>query len=164
MEFLSDNSLGVVALVILLFALVLSFGFEFVNGFHDTANAVETVGALVTSPRIGFLGAAATLALARLLIKDPDLYRAPTDGTPPPRAVRSVLLLTCTGVSFAHGSNDGQKGMGLIMLILIGLVPATYALHLPLAADQLQGIAVASKPPHPTSSRPPAPIPPHLAT
>ena len=43
MEFLSDGSLGTIALAILLFALVLTFGFEFVNGFHDTANAVATV-------------------------------------------------------------------------------------------------------------------------
>ena len=33
------------------------------------------------------------------------------------------MVLNCTGVSFFHGSNDGQKGMGLIMLILIGTVP-----------------------------------------
>src|SRR5262249_47381802 len=43
--------------------------------------------------------------------------------------IRSLLILTCTGVSFAHGSNDGQKGMGLIMLILIGMVPTAYALN-----------------------------------
>ena len=41
-----------------------------------------------------------------------------------------LLVLTCTGVSFAHGSNDGQKGMGLVMLILIGIIPAVYALNL----------------------------------
>jgi inorganic phosphate transporter, PiT family len=43
--------------------------------------------------------------------------------------IRAILVLTCTGVSFAHGSNDGQKGMGLIMLILIGCVPTAYALN-----------------------------------
>ena len=48
---------------------------------------------------------------------------------PPPWWIRSMLILTCTGVSFAHGSNDGQKGMGLIMLILIGVVPTAYALN-----------------------------------
>jgi PiT family inorganic phosphate transporter len=269
MEFLSDGSLGTIALAILLFALVLTFGFEFVNGFHDTANAVatviytnsltstqavvwsglwnflgvlassgavafaivallpielilhvrteagfamvmalllsaiiwnvgtwylglpassshtligsivgvglmnsliagqgfgegvnwgkveETVFALVASPMIGFIGAAAVLALTRLLIKNPDLYRAPKGKAPPPWGIRSVLLLTCTGVSFAHGSNDGQKGMGLIMLILIGLVPATYALHLPLAQDKLQAIIVASHAAQPILARAP---------
>jgi PiT family inorganic phosphate transporter len=43
--------------------------------------------------------------------------------------IRILLIFTCTGVSFAHGSNDGQKGMGLIMLILIGTVPTAYALN-----------------------------------
>jgi PiT family inorganic phosphate transporter len=54
----------------------------------------------------------------------------PEGDNPPPWPIRSILLLTCTGVSFAHGSNDGQKGIGLIMLILIGLVPNHYALNL----------------------------------
>ncbi len=48
---------------------------------------------------------------------------------PPPFWIRALLMLTCTGVSFAHGSNDGQKGMGLIMLILVGTVPTAYALN-----------------------------------
>ena len=48
---------------------------------------------------------------------------------PPPAWIRGLLILTCTGVSFAHGSNDGQKGMGLIMLILIGSVPTAFALN-----------------------------------
>ena len=54
-------------------------------------------------------------------------------------------MLTCTGVSFAHGSNDGQKGMGLIMLILIGMVPATYALNLATSSASLQSIVAASQ-------------------
>ena len=59
----------------------------------------------------------------------PALYKAPEGQTPPPIWIRGLLILTCTGVSFAHGSNDGQKGMGLIMLILIGTVPTAYALN-----------------------------------
>ena len=57
------------------------------------------------------------------------LYTAPKGKTPPPAAIRALLILTCTGVSFFHGSNDGQKGMGLIMLILIGAAPTAYALN-----------------------------------
>ena len=57
------------------------------------------------------------------------LYKPPRGKTPPPLWIRGLLILTCTGVSFAHGSNDGQKGMGLIMLILIGTVPTVYALN-----------------------------------
>ena len=59
----------------------------------------------------------------------PSLYQAPEGDSRPPTWIRGLLILTCTGVSFAHGSNDGQKGMGLIMLILIGAVPTAYALN-----------------------------------
>ena len=63
------------------------------------------------------------------MIKDPRLYEAPEGTEPPPFWIRCLLVLTCTGVSFGHGSNDGQKGMGLIMLILVGTVPTAYALN-----------------------------------
>ena len=54
--------------------------------------------------------------------------------------VQWILILTCTGVSYAHGSNDGQKGMGLIMLILVGIVPAAFALNLNLDPKNIAGI------------------------
>ena len=259
MEFLADNSLGTLVLIVLFSALVMAYAFEFVNGFHDTANAVvtviythsltptqavvwsglwnfigvalstgavafaivallpielvlhvrteagiamvlalllsaivwnvgtwylglpassshtligsivgvglansllngdsfgegvnwgkvsETVVALVTSPLIGFVCAALLLLLLRFAIRNPALYRAPEGKAPPPWSIRAVLLLTCTGVSFAHGSNDGQKGMGLVMLILIALAPSTYALNLPAAPQQLQTILTDSR-------------------
>ena len=63
------------------------------------------------------------------MVRNPALYSAPKGNKPPPLWIRGLLILTCTGVSFAHGSNDGQKGMGLIMLILIGTVPTAYALN-----------------------------------
>ncbi|TPJ62775.1 inorganic phosphate transporter, partial [Mesorhizobium sp. B2-7-1] len=65
----------------------------------------------------------------KLLVRNKALYEAPKGNTPPPWWIRALLIFTCTGVSFAHGSNDGQKGMGLIMLILIGVVPTAYALN-----------------------------------
>jgi inorganic phosphate transporter, PiT family len=65
----------------------------------------------------------------KLVIRRKELYVPPNTSQPPPLWIRAVLVLTCTGVSFAHGSNDGQKGMGLIMLILIGAVPTAYALN-----------------------------------
>lgn len=159
-------------------ALLIALGFEFVNGFHDTANAVATViytnsmpanvavvwsgcfnflgvlmssGAvafgiisLLLSPMVGF-GCAALLLLAlRALVKSRELYEAPVGNAPPPWYIRGLLILTCTGVSFAHGSNDGQKGMGLIMLILVGTVPMAYALNRAMPADQVtQFVAVA---------------------
>jgi PiT family inorganic phosphate transporter len=245
MEFLFDGSLASVTLLLLIGALVLALGFEFVNGFHDTANAVATViythslkpayavvwsglfnflgvltstgavafgiiallpvelvvnvgsgagfamvfalllsaiiwnlgtwyfglpassshtligsiigvglmnsylsstakfgeginwgkvqdtaTALIVSPVVGFVAAALLLLLCKALIKNPALYTSPEGNKPPPLWIRGLLILTCTGVSFAHGSNDGQKGMGLIMLILIGIVPAGFALNL----------------------------------
>ena len=75
--------------------------------------------------------------LAKALIKIPSLYKAPEGAATPPWWIRGLLILTCTGVSFAHGSNDGQKGMGLIMLILIGTVPTTYALNKSLPDSQI---------------------------
>jgi len=170
-------------------ALLIALGFEFVNGFHDTANAVATViythslppnfavlwsglfnflGVLVSSgavafgiisllpvelilqvgtsgvdwaqatkvgyslllsPLVGFVFSALLLLVLRTFVKNQALYKEPKGKTPPPWWIRGLLVLTCTGVSFAHGSNDGQKGMGLIMLILVGTVPMAYALN-----------------------------------
>ncbi|CAB4243815.1 Low-affinity inorganic phosphate transporter 1 [Methylacidimicrobium sp. AP8] len=95
----------------------------------DWAQAVNVGKALLLSPLIGFGIAWLLLVAAKALVRDPRLYRPPQGDEPPPLWIRSLLLLTCTGVSFAHGSNDGQKGMGLIMLILIGVVPTVYALN-----------------------------------
>ena len=81
-------------------------------------------------PLIGFVCARLLLLLLqgrRAAI--PRSIRRPKGNAPPPFWIRGLLILTCTGVSFAHGSNDGQKGMGLIMLILIGTVPTAYALN-----------------------------------
>jgi inorganic phosphate transporter, PiT family len=95
----------------------------------DWAQALNIGKSLLLSPLVGFAGAFLLLSLMKLLVKNPKLYEAPEGTEPPPFWIRALLLLTCTGVSFAHGSNDGQKGMGLIMLILIGTVPTAYALN-----------------------------------
>ena len=76
--------------------------------------------------------------------KDPRLYQAPKGTAPPPFYIRCLLILTCGGVSYAHGSNDGQKGMGLMMLILVGTVPTAYALNHTMGASQVQAFAVVS--------------------
>src|SRR5215467_11999935 len=91
--------------------------------------ASEVGLSLLVSPLVGFGCAALLLLLSKALIRREDLYRAPDKEKTPPGWIRGLLILTCTGVSFAHGSNDGQKGMGLIMLILIGTVPTAYALN-----------------------------------
>ncbi len=95
----------------------------------DWHQAEKVLSALMVSPLIGFGGALLLLLVMKRFLRDPKLYRAPDVGAPPPKGIRATLILTCTAVSFAHGSNDGQKGMGLIMLILIGCAPTAYALN-----------------------------------
>ncbi len=95
----------------------------------DWEQVAKVFKALIVSPLIGFGGAMVLFFAAKHLLKDPRLYEAPKGTEPPPFYIRALLVLTCTGVSFAHGSNDGQKGMGLIMLILVGTVPTAYALN-----------------------------------
>jgi phosphate/sulfate permease len=90
--------------------------------------ATEIGLSLLLSPLFGFCAAALLLLLCKALVKAPKLYQEPHGETPPPLWIRAILVLTCGTVSFAHGSNDGQKGMGLIMLILISTLPAQYAL------------------------------------
>jgi PiT family inorganic phosphate transporter len=100
---------------------------------------------LVISPIVGFVCAAILLLLLKALVKKPELYQSPKGDAPPPFWIRGLLVLTCTGVSFGHGSNDGQKGMGLIMLILIGTVPAAYALNHAVGYSQVQDFAAVSQ-------------------
>ena len=95
----------------------------------DWSQAAKIGESLLFSPLVGFSLSAMLLLAAMKLIPIPSLYKEPKGNQPPPLWIRGLLVLTCTGVSFAHGSNDGQKGMGLIMLILIGTVPTAYALN-----------------------------------
>jgi PiT family inorganic phosphate transporter len=95
----------------------------------DWAQATKVGYSLLLSPLVGFVCAALLLLVLKALVKNRDLYQEPRGNSSPPWWIRGVLILTCGGVSFAHGSNDGQKGMGLIMLILIGTVPTAYALN-----------------------------------
>jgi inorganic phosphate transporter, PiT family len=108
---------------------MLAGGHKFGEGVN-WAKAQEIGLSLLVSPVVGFCCAALLLLLMKALIKREDLYRAPEKDKAPPLWIRSLLILTCTGVSFAHGSNDGQKGMGLIMLILIGILPLNFAVDL----------------------------------
>ncbi len=110
----------------------------------DWTQAASVGKALLVSPIVGFVCAALLLLAMKALIKNRALYEEPKSNAPPPRWIRALLIFTCTGVSFAHGSNDGQKGMGLIMLILVGTVPMAYALNRAMPADHMpQFVAVA---------------------
>ncbi len=103
----------------------------------DWSQAANIGYSLLLSPVVGFFAAGALLLALKAMVKNPALYKEPKANKAPPWWIRSLLVLTCTGVSFAHGSNDGQKGMGLIMLILIGIVPTTYALNRAVAPEDV---------------------------
>jgi PiT family inorganic phosphate transporter len=111
----------------------------------DWEQAGKVLKALLISPFLGFACAGLLLYVSKQLIKYPSLYEAPKDKQPPPWPIRALMVITCTGVSFFHGSNDGQKGMGLIMLILIGTVPTAYALNHAVTANDIQTFIAASE-------------------
>jgi PiT family inorganic phosphate transporter len=91
------------------------------------SKAGESGLALLLSPILGFTFTILMMfALKRFGSK--ALFKEPRKRRPPPLFIRLTLITTCTLVSFFHGSNDGQKGVGLIMLILIGIVPVHFAL------------------------------------
>jgi inorganic phosphate transporter, PiT family len=118
------------------------------NAFAHSRNIVEGVHwaqlwkvleALALSPLLGFALAGALYFLCRKTLHDEHLYRPVTD-KPPIWWMRAILILTCSGVSFSHGTNDGQKSIGLIMLTIIGIFPSTYALN-PEGKTSLQDMA-----------------------
>ena len=112
----------------------------------DWSQASKIGETLLVSPLIGFSAAWLLLTILKATIKVPALYKEPHGDTPPPLWIRGLLILTCTGVSFFHGGNDGQKGMGLIMLILIGTVPTAYALNRTMnESDVNQFVAVSAQ-------------------
>jgi PiT family inorganic phosphate transporter len=111
----------------------------------DWEQAFKVLKVLLISPVLGFGAAALLMLLSKRFLKYPALYEAPKGKQPPPWPIRALMVLTCTGVSFFHGSNDGQKGMGLIMLILIGTVPTAYALNHAVTASDIQDFIAASE-------------------
>ena len=116
------------------------------DGVH-WAQLWKVLEALALSPIIGFVFAGLLYFVCRKTLHDENLYK-PAGDKPPVWWMRGILILTCSGVSFAHGTNDGQKSIGLIMLTIIGLFPASYALN-PQAShslDQLPAILQQAEP------------------
>ena len=111
----------------------------------DWAQVGNVFRSLLVSPVVGFICAGLLLLVLKFVVRDPRLFEAPKGDAPPPFWIRGLLILTCTGVSFFHGSNDGQKGMGLIMLILIGTVPTAYALNHAVGYSQVQDFVAVSE-------------------
>jgi PiT family inorganic phosphate transporter len=105
----------------------------------------EVGASLLISPIVGFACSALLLLLSKLLIRNKALYTAPDKDKTPPLWIRGLLVLTCTGVSFAHGSNDGQKGMGLIMLILVGILPLSFAVDLGTSQSAIADLAATTQ-------------------
>jgi inorganic phosphate transporter, PiT family len=120
-------------------------GHQFGQGVNwDKAG--EVFLSLLISPIIGFFFAGLLLIVSKVFVRKPALYKAPPKDQVPPIWIRGLLMLTCTGVSFAHGSNDGQKGMGLMLLILIGILPGSFALNMhtdAMALRKMQGTTAA---------------------
>ena len=111
----------------------------------DWTQALKVLEVLLVSPLVGFACAGLLIWASKRLVRVPSLYQAPKNADPPPWPIRALLVLTCTGVSFCHGSNDGQKGMGLIVLILIGTFPTAYALNHNLSAAEVRTFIAASQ-------------------
>lgn len=107
------------------------------NGDSVNWEKAKEIGmSLLFSPLFGFTVTIIIMYIIRRLTRKTSygdsLFKEPKKNQPPPRAIRGVLILTCTLVSFFHGQNDGQKGVGLMMLILIGIVPIYFAVNLDL--------------------------------
>lgn len=128
------------ALVGALIGIALQYGLVQGHSFTGAVNWHQVGGvlsALLISPLLGF-GLSFTLyRVVCRLIPNRELYQAPIDGNRPVWWLRGLLVLTCTSVSFAHGTNDGQKSIGFIMLAIIGLMPQSYAFNEYFSSDQL---------------------------
>ena len=113
------------------------------NGWSGVnwAQVSSVFSALLVSPLVGFFLSALVLLVLKRSLRDPKLFRAPSVQGAPPLWIRSLLIATCSGVSFAHGSNDGQKGMGLIMLILVGTMPIAYSLNRSMPINEVPRVA-----------------------
>ncbi len=100
------------------------------SGTYVNWHKASDIGlSLLISPLIGFSLSIFLMYVLRIFVKNKTIFRAPKTNDPPPFWIRMILLLTCTGVSYSHGSNDGQKGVGLVMLILIAIVPGYFAIN-----------------------------------
>jgi PiT family inorganic phosphate transporter len=109
-----------------------SIGYILLPNNHDILlnwGKVKDAGlSLLISPVIGFVLAIIIMFLLHTTVKNKTIFKEPYAKKPPPAWIRSILILTSTFVSFSHGSNDGQKGIGLMMIILIAIAPARFSL------------------------------------
>jgi PiT family inorganic phosphate transporter len=121
----------------------LIYGREGTSGVN-WSKAVEIGYSLLLSPFFGFVIAGLLLLTMKLAIGNAWVRTGTTGDQAPPWGTRGALIMTCTAVSFFHGANDGQKGMNLVMLILIGTIPNAYALNRALPPSQIARFEAAS--------------------
>ncbi len=122
----------------------LAFSFIAIDKSHTYVNwgKASDIGlSLLLSPLLGFSLAILLMYIMRQVVKNRIIFKEPASNAPPPFWIRLILLLTCTGVSFSHGSNDGQKGVGLVMLILIAIVPGYFTLDISKTADEYRELS-----------------------
>lgn len=91
--------------------------------------AIDIGMSLLISPLFGFSVAIMLMFILRTIIQNKEIFKEPNPEGTPPTWIRAILIATCTGVSFAHGSNDGQKGVGLMLIILMTFLPLQFALN-----------------------------------
>lgn len=116
-----------------------SIGFTYYYGGSVNWNKAEEIGlSLILSPIFGFGASVLLMYFIKNILKAKKLFHIPQgDEDKPPVFVRLLLITTCTLVSFFHGSNDGQKGVGLLMLILITFLPAKFAIDHSITNQQI---------------------------
>lgn len=86
---------------------------------------------LLMAPVFGFALAIFLMFILRRTVSKnvrDQIFSEPKKNQSPPNWIRGTLITTCGLVSFFHGKNDGQKGIGLMMLILIGVLPSYFAI------------------------------------
>jgi PiT family inorganic phosphate transporter len=91
--------------------------------------AIEIGQALLLSPLFGFAAAIILMYILKKTVKNKEIFKEPKKKSPPPMWIRAILVTTCTLVLFFHGRNDGQKGIGLVMVILIAFLPGYFAVN-----------------------------------
>ncbi|MFZ4474410.1 MAG: inorganic phosphate transporter [Saprospiraceae bacterium] len=112
---------------------LLGAGFAFSTIYKDAkvnwSKAGEIGSSLLISPLFGFSLAILLMFLLRSFVKNKAIFKEPDTKKPPPFWIRLVLILTCTLVSFFHGSNDGQKGVGLLLVVMMAFMPLQFAFN-----------------------------------
>jgi inorganic phosphate transporter, PiT family len=92
--------------------------------------ALEIFYSLLLSPFVGFGLSIGLMYLLRTYIKkNKAIFDEPSKDKEPPLWIRSILIFTCTLVSYFHGNNDGQKGVGLLLVVLMAFLPLQFALN-----------------------------------